>query len=84
MDTLLAFSKKFLLQPLEGWNVMDDKMVVSETTNVLGDAFERLEERIPIELELTSDIDKVWMRAVTTPRTDSCFFLSLFQNAMKK
>ena len=66
------------------WNVLDDKMSLPETCIVLSNAFERLKEPIPMELDLISERNQVWMRTVTLPRTDSCFSLSLFQNAIRK
>ena len=66
------------------WNVLNDHMSLPETINVLSKAFERLKEPIPIELDLPSASENNMMRTVTLPRTDSCFSLSLFQNAIRK
>ena len=66
------------------WNVLNDHMSLPETINVLSNAFERLKEPIPIELDLPSANENNMMRTITLPRTDSCFWLSRLHYAMNQ
>ena len=83
-NVLSKLSIQCLYQIDVRWNVLNDHMSLPDTVNYLSNAFERLKEPIPIELDLPSASENNMMRTITLPRTDSCFYLSEFFFAMNK
>ena len=83
-DILSKLSIQCLYQIDVTWNVLNDHMSLRDTVNYISNAFQRLKKRIPIELDLTSGSDNTRMRTVTSPRTNSSFYLSQFHYAMNR
>jgi len=64
------------------WNLKEDEVSLSDTSNILSKTFEQIKGSIPVELELSSEGNHHSMRAMTLPRMDSSFSIFPFKNTV--